>query len=214
MIIKLLLFTIVLIFAYECYTTLYKMRDEYFSSRFTQEHIHSNNTYTNTNTNTNTIRNKCKSLNNINSYLNSYNKVENANVMSLDNLDIPNNAPYKPMEYNPNRMFYWRRDILIPEGIRRVQDDNKELDNIKSVFKTSTNEKHNEILQDEIDLFKGRTHDNILSPTNTETGEDRSMREIISDYFPNELGLVRPWIEIHSHIPNNSNALNYGYKIK
>ena len=136
MIIKLLLFTIVLIFAYECYTTLYKMKDEYFSSRFTQEHIHSNNTYTNTNTNT--IRDKCISLNNINSYLNSYNKEDNVNVMSLDNLDIPNNAPYKPMEYNPNRMFFWRRDILIPEGIRRVQDDNKELNNIKSVLKTKS----------------------------------------------------------------------------
>ena len=34
----------------------------------------------------------------------------------------------------------------------------------------------------------------------------------VFDYFPEEIGMNRPWIERHSHIPDYSNSLNYGYK--
>ena len=36
------------------------------------------------------------------------------------------------------------------------------------------------------------------------TGISRSKRDIISDYYPEEIGLQRPWIERHSHIPDYS----------
>ena len=36
------------------------------------------------------------------------------------------------------------------------------------------------------------------------------MRDIMTKYIPNEFGLVRPWIEVHSHIPDYSRILNYG----
>ena len=39
---------------------------------------------------------------------------------------------------------------------------------------------------------------------------ETSMRDIMTKYIPNEFGLVRPWIEVHSHIPDYSRILNYG----
>ena len=45
---------------------------------------------------------------------------------------------------------------------------------------------------------------------NDENTNEISMRKVISEYIPNERGLVRPWLEVHSHIPNYSNILNYG----
>ena len=126
-----------------------------------------------------------------------------------EELDTLEYARVNPLEYNPKRLYYWRRDILIPEGLRREQDDNKEIAKVQQLFDSETDPDKKQILQDELDLFTWRT--NILALKNTKTNEDRSMRDIITDYFPNEIGLNRIWIEPHSHIPDYSKSLNYGY---
>ena len=53
-----------------------------------------------------------------------------------------------------------------------------------------------------MNLFKWRN--NILASKELDTGLDRTMRDITSDYFPEEIGMNRPWIERHSHIPDYS----------
>jgi hypothetical protein len=56
--------------------------------------------------------------------------------------------------------------------------------------------------QEELNLFNWRN--NILSLTDEKTGLDRDMRDITTDYFPDEIGMSRAWIERHSHIPDYS----------
>ena len=70
------------------------------------------------------------------------------------------------------------------------------------LFDKETNEDKKKILQDELDLFKWRN--NIFKLKDEKTGISREKRDIMSDYYPNEIGLQRPWIERHSHLPNYS----------
>ena len=128
-------------------------------------------------------------------------------IVISDNLDTPNYAMYKPLLYNPKSMYFWRRDILIPEGIRRAHDNNDKINKIKTLLKTTFDEKQKQILQDEIDLHKWQSNilslkniKNIENSSETDTRDTRDMRDIVTDYFPNELGMLRPWMEIHSHI--------------
>jgi len=215
MIIKSLLFIIVLIFVYETIQKLYKMREEYFStiqsnSNSREEKFISLSKDPNDkdkdakNDIAKTIAINCKA------YPTKKNLLMVAKPKPADELDTPEYARFKPLEYDPSRLYYWRRDILIPEGIRRSLDDDKEIARVQKLYDAETNLDKKEILQDELDLFKWRKQ--ILKLKDAKTGEKRSMRDITTDYFPMEIGMSRPWREIHSHIPDYSNALNNGYK--
>jgi hypothetical protein len=109
---------------------------------------------------------------------------------------------FNPLEYDKNRDYYWSRDKLVEEGIRRNQDDLKELAKVQTLLDNETDEENKKNLQDELDLFKWR--DSIFKQTDTNTGLSRDKRDIITDYYPDEIGLQRPWIERHSHIPDYS----------
>ena len=211
MIIKSLLFIIVLIFAYETLNKLYKLQEEYFSVNTSPSHPDSFISLSNpSNSNpelddiAKTIAINCK----------SYSKNRQANkIMAYkppmpEELDTPYYAQYKPLEYNPKRLYFYRRDILIPEGKRRNRDDETEIQAVQSKYDKETDIAKKEILQDELDLFKWR--DSIAKLNDTQD-EPRNMRDITTDYFPEEIGQSRIWREPHSHIPNYSKALNNGY---
>ena len=117
-------------------------------------------------------------------------------------LDTPYYSQFKPIEYNTNRKYYWRRDKLIEEGIRRSNDDNSDISRVQNLFDKETDDNKKKKYQDELNLFKWRK--NIFGLTDKVTGISREKRDIISDYYPDEIGLQRPWIERHSHIPNYS----------
>ena len=137
---------------------------------------------------------------------NEYNKTYN-NIMIYkpeDNsvLDTPYYAQYKNLEYDPNRQYYWKRDKLVEEGIRRFNDENIEIAKIQELFDKEQDNDKKKILQDELYLFKWRN--NILQLKDTETKLSRDKIDITTDYYPQEIGLQRPWIERHSHLPNYS----------
>ena len=218
MIIKVLLFIIVLIFVYESFQMMYKMREEYFTS--THDNYNSKKNYNNKKN----LREQFVSLSgnteqddiaktiaiNCKAYPGYHNRIMESKPIPADELDTPEYAQFKPLEYNPKRLYYWRRDILIPEGMRRSQDDDAEIARVQSLFDAETDPDKKQILQDELDLFKWRSNINALK--NLETGEDRSMRDITTDYYPSEIGMSRIWREPHSHIKDYSHSLNYGYK--
>jgi hypothetical protein len=119
-----------------------------------------------------------------------------------DTLDTPYYAQFKPLEYTPDRKYYWRADVLIPEGKRRSKDDEVEIAKVQSLLDKETDPDKKKILEEEMSLFKWRK--NILALKDKDTDIDRDMRDITTDYFPEEIGMSRPWIERHSHIPNYS----------
>jgi len=213
MIIKSLLFIIVLIFVYETFQKLYKMREEYFSTIQSNSRKEKFISITEDSTDKDkdakndiakTIAINCKA------YPAKKNLIMAAKPTPADELDTPEYARFKPLEYDPSRLYYWRRDILVPEGIRRSIDDDKEIARVQKLYDVETDPDKKQILQDELDLFKWRQQ--ILNLKDKKTGEERSMRDITTDYFPIAIGMSRPWREIHSHIPDYSNALNNGYK--
>jgi len=205
MIIKSLLFIIVCIFFYETYKNISKMTEEYF--------ITINN---NTSTKINTIEHFIKLSSNpeladisktialnCNDYNNTINKIMSHKPDNNDILDTPYYAQYKPLEYDKNRKYYWKRNKLIEEGIRRSQDDDIEIANLESLFNNETDEDKKKILQDELNLFKWRKS-TPFELVDTKTDISREKQDIITDYYPEEIGLQRPWIERHSHIQDYS----------
>ena len=204
MIIYSLLFIIVLIFLYETFQKLYKLREEYFSNakdHFISKPLPKDPSLADI---SKTIAINC------NAYPSIVNQTQAYLSPHPNDLDTPYSAQFKPLEYNPNRKYYYRRDILIPEGIRRSKDDDDEISKVQMMYDKESDPVIKEILQDEIDLFKWKS--NILSPIDTTTNLERTMRDITTDYFPSEIGMQRTWLEPHSHIPDYSNSLNYGYK--
>ena len=210
MIIKSLLFIIVCIFCYETYKNITRMTEEYFTQLNTNTNT---NTYTNTNTNTKenfieitgnpdydsigrTIAINCNAYPSESSKIMAYQPEPNTI------LDTPYYAQYKPMEYSANRQYFWKRNKLIEEGIRRSQDDDIEIAKVQKLFDNEIDDDKKQKYQDELDLFKWRN--NIFKLTDTVTGISREKRDIISDYYPAEIGLQRHWIERHSHIPDYS----------
>jgi hypothetical protein len=147
---------------------------------------------------------------NCNAYPSYHNRIMDAQPLSVDELDTLEYARFKPLEYDSKRLYYWRRDMLIPEGIRRSQDDDKEIANVQALFDAETDPDKKQILQDELDIFKWRSY--ILESQKPGTKENRSMRDITTDYYPSEIGMSRIWREPHSHIKDYSKSLNYGYK--
>ena len=124
------------------------------------------------------------------------------NNINDNTLDTPYYKRFKPLEYNKDRAYYWRRDKLIKEGIRRNQDDLKQIQNLQTSFENEIDEKKKKELQDELDLYKWR--DSILESKDKTIGLSRDKRDIITDYEPEEIGLPRVWMERHSHIPDYS----------
>lgn len=205
MIIYSLLFIIILIFTYETVQRLFKLREEYFSNardHFITNPLPSNSALTDI---SKTIAINCKEYSTRSNAIQS----STANILpSSGELDTPYYARFKPLVYNPKRLYYYRRDVLIPEGWRRSADDDKEITDIQTLYDKETNPTKKEILQDELDLFYWRK--NILAEKDKK-GTPRSMRDITTDYYPAEIGMQRVWREPHSHIRNYSQELNYGY---
>ena len=204
MIIYSLLFIIILIFVYETVQRLFKLREEYFSNA--RDHFVSNPLPSDPSLAdiSKTIAINCKA------YPAKANSIQAADISPHPGeLDTPYYAQFKPLEYNPRRLYYFRRDILVPEGWRRSADDDKEIARVQSLYNQETDPVKKEILQDELDLFNWRA--NILAEKDTK-GEPRSMRDITTDYYPAEIGMQRIWREPHSHIRDYSHELNYGYK--
>ena len=140
---------------------------------------------------------------NCNDYNNTINKIMSNKPDNNDILDTPYYAQYKPLEYDKNRKYYWKRNKLIEEGIRRSQDDDIEIANLESLFNNETDDDKKKILQDELNLFKWRKS-TPFELVDTKTDISREKQDIITDYYPEEIGLQRPWIERHSHIQNYS----------
>jgi hypothetical protein len=206
MIIKSLLFIIVCIFCYETYKNMNKMTEEYFIQVYPDK-----NTHANTNAKekfiqitgnpgydsiASTIRINC------NAYPSESTKIMSYKPEPNDVLDTPYYSQFKPIEYNAKRNYFWKRNKLIEEGIRRSKDDTIELAKVQSLF---DNEKDDDVKQnykDELNLFTWKK--NIFEMNDKLTGISREKRDIITDYYPDEIGLQRPWIERHSHIPDYS----------
>ena len=139
---------------------------------------------------------------NCKAYPKNFNKIMVQKEENNSVLDTPFYSQFKELGYDKNRKYYWMRDKLVEEGIRRSKDDEVELAKIQSLFDKETNYDKKKILQDELSLFKWRK--NIFELKDTNTGISREKRDIITDYYPEEIGLHRPWIERHSHLPNYS----------
>ena len=203
MIIKSLLFIIVCIFCYETYKNITKMTEEYFtqldiddkSNKYKETFIEitGNPDYDSIGR---TIAINCNAYPSESSKIMAYQPEPNTI------LDTPYYAQYKPMEYSANRQYFWKRNKLIEEGIRRSQDDDIEIAKVQKLFDNEIDDDKKQKYQDELDLFKWRN--NIFKLTDTVTGISREKRDIISDYYPAEIGLQRHWIERHSHIPDYS----------
>ena len=200
MIIKSLLFIIVCIFLYETYKNSLQMTEEYFTV--------GNNNFINNETNNDTEYNKLdtpyyKSFKPLEKDKETDNKDEySPNYWNRNSLDTIYYKSFKPFEYNKNRAYYWRRDKLVEEGIRRHQDDLQQIQNLQTSFENETDEKKKKELQDELDLYKWK--DNIFKTKDKKTGLSRDKRDIITDYYPEEIGQPRVWMERHSHLPDYS----------
>lgn len=199
MIIKSLLFIIVCIFVYESFQIMNKMTEEYFISlenNKNNENFISLGTDPDKNEIAKIIATNCKA------YPDKVSQIMARKPVSDYSLDTPYYAQFKPIEYDNTRKYYWKANKLVPEGIRRSNDDQIEIARVQSLFDNETDPDKKQILQDELNLFNWRK--NILSLRDCKTGLDRDMRDITTDYFPSEIGMNRPWIERHSHIPDYS----------
>ena len=119
-----------------------------------------------------------------------------------ETLDTTLYSRFKPLEYNSKRRYFWSNDKLIEEGLRRTIDVEVEIAQIQKLLDDETDPDKQKIYQEELSLFNWRK--NILSSTDKTTGLDRDMRDITTDYFPDEIAMNRVWIERHSHIPDYS----------
>ena len=200
MLIKSLLFIIVCIFVYETFNTLTKMTEEYFSNlennNLEKEKFVSLGSDPLQNDIAKTIAINCKG------YPSKANSLMLFKPESDESLDTPFYAQFKPLEYNPKRNYYWRSNKLVQEGQRRSLDDEDEIAKVKSLLDKETDPDKQLVYQEELNLFNWRK--NILANKDSVTDLDREMRDITSDYFPEEIGMNRPWIERHSHIPDYS----------
>ena len=122
MIVKSLLFIIICIFIYESFQIMNKMTEEYFTSleHNNQERFVSLSSNAEENDIAKTIAINCKE------YPNKANAIMLYKPETNESLDTPYYAQFKPLEYNPKRRYYYRSDILGPEGKRRSKDDETE----------------------------------------------------------------------------------------
>jgi len=198
MIIKSLLFIIICIFVYETFNTLTKMSEEYFSSMETtksEKFIEIGNDLEK-NSIARTIGINCKK------YPTSLNRIMAYKPDNNESLDTPYYSQFKPLEYNPDRKYYWNVHKLVHEGIRRANDDDKEIAIVQGLYDRETDEDKKQLYKNELNIFKFKK--NILALQDKDSKLDRSMRNITTDYFPDEIGMSRPWRERHSHIKDYS----------
>ena len=224
MIIKSLLFVIVCIFVYESFQILYKMKEEYFISLenfaeprpFTPEEKDIRRTI----------------INNCRQYKKNLNKEMIITKPSGKDLDTPYSAQFKPLEYNPDRKYYWNVHKLAQEGIRRSGDDEKEIEKVQKMFDEETDEDKKQILQDELNLYKWRDPKTKIAFEETKCGViykpnikyspegndiikliytdergnevERRRSDVLTDYIPRNIGQQRLWQEIYSHLPDYS----------
>ena len=207
MIIKSLLFIIICIFIYESFQILNKMTEEYFTNTITNKQT--NYIYNKNNENFVSLSNdpdkndisKTIAIN-CNDYSSNLKKIMVYEPEDDESLDTTLFARFKPLEYNSKRRYFWSNDKLIEEGMRRTIDDETEIAKVQNLLDNETDPDKQKIYEDELILFKWRN--NILSSSDKTTGLDRDMRDITTDYFPDEIGMNRTWIERHSHIPDYS----------
>ena len=207
MIIKSLLFIIICIFIYESLQILNKMTDEYFTNTITNKQT--NYIYNKNNENFVSLSNdpdkndisKTIAIN-CNDYSSNLKKIMVYEPEDDESLDTTLFARFKPLEYNSKRRYFWSNDKLIEEGMRRTIDDETEIAKVQNLLDNETDPDKQKNYEDELILFKWRN--NILSSSDKTTGLDRDMRDITTDYFPDEIGMNRTWIERHSHIPDYS----------
>ena len=207
MIIKSLLFIIICIFIYESLQILNKMTDEYFTNTITNKQT--NYIYNKNNENFVSLSNdpdkndisKTIAIN-CNDYSNNLKKIMVYKPVDDESLDTTLYSRFKPLEYNSKRRYFWSNDKLIEEGMRRTIDDETEIAKVQNLLDNETDPDKQKNYEDELILFKWRN--NILSSIDKTTGLDRDMRDITTDYFPDEIGMNRTWIERHSHIPDYS----------
>jgi hypothetical protein len=195
MIINSLLFVIVCIFVYETFNILTKMTEEYFSN-LEKEQFVSLGSDPDKNDISKTIAINCKL------YPTKSNSLMLFKPESDESLDTPFYAQFKPLKYNPKRKYYWRSNKLVQEGKRRSMDDEDEIEKVQTLLENETDPDKQLVYQEELNLSNWRN--NILDNKDSITELDRGMRDITSDYFPDEIGMNRPWIERHSHIPDYS----------
>ena len=207
MIIKSLLFIIICIFIYESFQILNKMTEEYFTNTITNKQT--NYIYNKNNENFVSLSNdpdkndisKTIAIN-CNDYSNNLKKIMVYKPVDDESLDTTLYSRFKPLEYNSKRRYFWSNDKLIEEGMRRTIDDETEIAKVQNLLDNETDPDKQKNYEDELILFKWRN--NILSSIDKTTGLDRDMRDITTDYFPDEIGMNRTWIERHSHIPDYS----------
>jgi hypothetical protein len=205
MIIKSLLFIILCIFCYETYKNSVKMTEEYFTPVVIDKDTTDNNnkdTFIAITGNPDYDSISSTIAINCNAYPRESSKIMVYKPEPNDLLDTPYYAQFKPLEYDANRKYYWKRNKLIEEGIRRAKDDDIEIAKVQNLFDNETDDDKKNKYQDELNLFTWRK--NIFGLTDKVTGISRTKQDIISDYYPEEIGLQRPWIERHSHIPDYS----------
>jgi hypothetical protein len=198
MIIKSLLFIIICIFVYETFNTLNKITEEYFSSMESSKHekfIEIGND-PEKNSIARTIGINCKT------YPDRLNRIMAYKPDNNESLDTPYYSQFKSLKYNPDRKYYWNVRKLIHEGIRRSKDDDKEIEIVQKLYDGETDEDKKQLYKNELNIFRFKK--NILAVQDKDSKLDRSMRNITTDYFPEEIGMSRPWRERHSHIKDYS----------
>lgn len=206
------MFIIICIFVWESFQILNKMTEEYFINNVINEKFVNLSNDAKKNDISKTIAINCKD------YSKNKKKIMVYKAEPDESLNTPYYAQYKPLEYDSKRKYYWRTNKLVEEGIRRSMDDDSEIKKVKSLYDKEKDPDKKQILEDELNLFKWRTKsnikndksnsiiqkNNILSLVDLKTNLEREKRDIITDYFPEEIGMSRPWIERHSHIPDYS----------
>lgn len=157
MFVKSLLFIIVLIFVYETYKNLTKLKQEYFTDVIPQPDI----------------------------------KHYETNEEDINNV---NYSRYKPLqEYDKDRKYFWNRELLIPEGYRRFNDVKQDILKLKQKYAMECDQEKKEIIKNEIYTIENGDDNNINNDIQYNT----------TKYLPMEIGQLRPWMEIHSHIPTH-----------
>ena len=197
MIIKSLLFIIVCIFVMETFHNLYRQSEEYFNNSTlptlptqstlppTAEQLDIDNTI---NANCTKWRLNADKI-----------KLMTYKPESSEELDTPYFASFAPMEYRKERVYYSNPHYLIEEGIRRNNDETSIIADIQAKYTLETDQQKKEELANELSIYNWK---NYIFKDKDLKGEQRGMPDIITDYYPGEIGMSRPWRERHSHLPD------------
>lgn len=205
MLVKSLLFIIVCIFVMETFNNLYRQSEEYFAIPPQQQPQQSQQITPQTTPPTQqelldidkTINANCtkwKARKEKDTYPLMKHKPE-----PESDLDTPYYSRFAPMEYRKDRKYYSNPHYLIEEGKRRYSDEAAIIQQIQDKYDAETDPKKKEELAAELAIFKWQKY---IFNSKDDKGTQRGMPDITTDYFPEEIGLSRPWRERHSHLPD------------